>query len=158
MVGRCVNLVGEPSNILIEAEALNKIPLPFGINGRRMRFLTDVALYTNFMASGFKVVGTSAVGSAFRKHDGQTSNSNYIGHVAGIFEWELIGRWATDNNQMSLKDFIYMRKTLYAMYRLNINTYPILKNFISGLECIKGTPLLDSDFEEKLYRAYALID
>jgi glycosyltransferase involved in cell wall biosynthesis len=92
IIRRAVNVIGEPSNILIHAPTLRKIDKPFPIDGCRMRVLTDMALYFNFMARGLGIVGTDNIGSAFRVHRKQNSGRAYPGYSATIFEWELLGR------------------------------------------------------------------
>jgi len=158
MIGRVVNLIGEPSNILIHAPTLRNIDKPFSINGRRMRFLTDMALYSNFMARGLGIVGTDNIGSAFRVHPKQTSGSAYPGYSARIFEWELLGRWAVDAGELSLDSFKSMRELLTTMYRSQAEHFGELNDFLALGTRTLATPLLNEEFESVLSNAYEAIE
>jgi glycosyltransferase involved in cell wall biosynthesis len=158
IIGRAVNLIGEPSNILIHAPTLRKIDKPFSIDGRRMRFLTDMALYSNFMAHGLGIVGTDNIGSAFRRHREQTSAGRaYPGYSAGIFEWELLGRWAVDAGELSLDSFKSMRERLISTYRSEAENFPELNDFLALGRRTLARPLLNTEFECILSKAYEAI-
>ena len=158
MIGRVVNLIGEPSNILIHAPTLRNIDKPFSIDGRRMRFLTDMALYSNFMARGLGIVGTDNIGSAFRVHRKQNSGRAYPGYSAGIFEWELLGRWAVDAGELSLDSFKSMRELLTIMYRSQAENFGELNDFLALGARTLARPLLNEEFESVLSKAYEAIE
>jgi hypothetical protein len=157
MIARNVNLIGEPSNILIHAPTLRKIDKPFSIDGRRMRFLTDMALYSNFMARRLGIVGTDNIGSAFRVHRSQSSGRAYPGYSAAIFEWELLGRWAVDTSELPLDSFKSMRKLLTTMYRLQAEDFGELNLFLALGTRTLARPLLNEEFESVLSKAYEAI-
>ena len=147
------NRIGEPSNVLIHTSTLKKMHLPFSIGDRRMRFLTDVALYTNFASAGHRIVGISKFGSAFRKHTRQASNGSFPGFSAAIYEWELLRRWATDKNMMSMASFasgIAQQKTFYQRH---VKDFPELEAFISLRNDANYFPLVNKDFLHALQLA-----
>jgi len=158
MIGRVVNLIGEPSNILIHASTLRNIDKPFSIDGRRMRFLTDMALYSNFAARDLGIVGTDNIGSAFRVHGNQYSGRAYPGYSAGIFEWELLARWAVDASELSLDSFKSMRDLLTIMYRSHADKFGELNDFLALGTRTLARPLLNEEFESILSKAYEAID
>lgn len=158
IIGGAVNVIGEPSNLLIHAPTLRKIDKPFSIGGRRMRVLTDMALYCNFMTRGFGIVGTDNVGSAFRVHQKQNSGRAYPGYSAAIFEWELLGRWAVDAGEMSLDSFKSMRELLTIRYRSEAENFGELNDFLALGTKILATPLLNEEFESVLSTAYEAIE
>lgn len=166
IIGRAVNLIGEPSNILIgepsniliHAPALRNIDKPFCIGGRRMRILTDMALYSNFMARGLGIVGTDNIGSAFRVHREQNSGRAYPGFPATIFEWELLGRWAVDAGELSLGSFKSLRELLTTWYRSEAETFGELNDFLALGTRTLAKPLLNEEFESVLSKAYEAIE
>jgi hypothetical protein len=158
MVGRVVNLIGEPSNILIHAPTLRNIDKPFSIDGRRMRFLTDMALYSNFMTRGLGIVGTDNIGSAFRRHGKQNSGRAYPGYSAWMFEWELLGRWAVDIGGLSLDSFQSMRELLTTVYRYEAENFSELKDLLALGTRTLAPPLLNEEFESVLMKAYEAIE
>jgi glycosyltransferase involved in cell wall biosynthesis len=158
IIGRAVNLIGEPSNILIHAPTLRNIDKPFSIGGRRMRYLTDMALYSNFMARGLGIVGTDNIGSAFRVHPKQSSGRAYPGYSAGIFEWELLGRWAVDTGEMSLDSFRSMCELLTIWYRSQAEHFGELNDFLALGTRTLAPPLLNEEFESVLLKAYDAIE
>ena len=158
IIGCAANPIGEPSNILIHAPTLRNIDKPFLIDGRRMRFLTDMALYSNFMARGLGMVGTDNIGSAFRVHREQYSGGAYPGYSAGIFEWELLGRWAVDAGKMSLDSFQSMRELLTIRYRSKAEHFGELNDFLALGTRTLAPPLLNEEFESVLTKAYEAIE
>ena len=158
MICRVANPIGEPSNILIHAPTLRNIDKPFSIDGRRMRFLTDMALYSNFMARGLGIVGTNNIGSAVRIHRGQNSGRAYPGYSAGIFEWELLGRWAVDAGELSLDSFKSMRELLTITYRSEAEAFGELNHFLALCTRTLARPLLNEEFESALSKAYEAIE
>jgi hypothetical protein len=131
MVGAQVNAIGEPTCVLLHTETLKSMTTPFAVDGRRMRFLTDMALYTNIISQGHLVLGTTEVGSAFRQHGQQTSNQSYPGHSAGLFEWELLRRWSTQRGLLSSDKFTAGNAKQMQMYEQWATRYPELKAFIA---------------------------
>jgi hypothetical protein len=126
MIGAMVNFIGEPSNILVEAEALRSMDKPFAMRGERMRFLTDVALYMNFALSGHKLAGVGAALSAFRRHSQQTSSRGSPIFGAGLFEWEYLARVAADCGALSPERCRSSILALHEQYRQLAEPYPEL--------------------------------
>ena len=158
IIGGAVNLIGEPSSILIHAATLRKIDKPFSLDGRRMRYLTDMALYSNFMARGLGIVGTDNIGSAFRIHPQQTAGRAYPGYSASMFEWELLGRWGVDAGKMSLDSFRSLRERLMSLYRSDAENFPELNDFLALDTRTLAKPLLNQEFESAVSNAYETID
>ena len=130
MVANQLNAIGEPTCVLLHTETIKSMTKPFAIDGRRMRFLTDVALYTNIISQGHRVLGTTEVGSAFRVHGQQTSNHTYPGHSAGLFEWELLRRWGAQRGLLSPDHFAAGTPKQMQMYQVWLERYPELKPFL----------------------------
>lgn len=130
MVPRAFNFVGEPSNILLEAEALRAMDNPFGIDQHRMRFLTDVALYLNLADAGRRIVGVGAALSAFRRHGAQTSAVGGTNFSAGIFEWELAARWGADRGHLDAHDCATAIQNVRTLYATHVAAYPELAAFL----------------------------
>ena len=131
LIGECANPIGEPTNILLDAAALRAMALPFALDGRRMRFLTDVALYTNFAAQGHTIAGIGYHGSAFRQHGSQTSGTQYAGYSAGYYEWELLRRWSVDAGLLAARRFEAGHAKQMTFYRQWAPQFPELDNFIA---------------------------
>ena len=131
LIAECANPIGEPTNILLDAAALRAMALPFALEGRRMRFLTDVALYTNFAASGHTIAGIGYHGSAFRQHTAQTSGAQYVGYSAGYYEWELLRRWSVDAGHLAPERFAAGNAKQLALYRRWAPQFPELDPFIA---------------------------
>jgi glycosyltransferase involved in cell wall biosynthesis len=149
IIKKSKNLIGEPSNVLIQSEMLKKMNCPFAINGRRMRFLTDVALYTNIAASGENFIGVQEYGSAFRISNLQSSNEESPILSAGFYEWEFIKRWATQNNYLSYEDFNEGRSHQNEIYAHWANKFPELENFL-GSRIEERKEILNNNFLETL--------
>lgn len=158
LVGNCRNLIGEPTNILLHTATLRSMPDPFALDGRRMHFLTDVALYTNFFARSQRVVGIGWCGSAFRQHGGQASGASSPGLSAGYFEWELLRRWSVDAGL--LDPLLYQRTVaaLQSMYQTQVMNYPELQAFIDMQGRADGPRYLSNGFLETLSVAYTAIE
>jgi glycosyltransferase involved in cell wall biosynthesis len=140
------NRIGEPSNVLIHASTLKGMYLPFCIGDRRMRFLTDVALYTNIASAGHRIVGTSQFGSAFRKHTQQASNSSFPGFSAAIYEWELLRRWATDKNMMGTTSYANGISQQKIHYQRHVKEFPELEAFIALRDDASSSTLMNKNF------------
>ena len=165
LVARCANPIGEPTNILIEAAALRAMREPFALDGRRMRFLTDVALYTNFAAAGHAIAGVGYFGSAFRQHGAQTSGAQYAGYSAGYYEWELLRRWSVDRGHLSAEQFSGGNAKQLALYGEWGGAFPELEAFAAlggapedglflGAAFLEALALADTTIEmRKLARA-----
>lgn len=144
------NRIGEPSNVLIHASTLKGMDLPFCLGNRRMRFLTDVALYTNFASTELRIVGISKFGSAFRKHTQQTSNGSFPGFSAAIYEWELLRRWATDKNMMSVTSYASGIPKQKSFYLNHLKNFPELEAFINLQDDENYFPLMNDNFADAL--------
>lgn len=131
LIADCANPIGEPTNILVDAAALRGMREPFALEGRRMRFLTDVTLYTNFAAAGHVIAGVGYFGSAFRQHGSQTSGAQYAGFSAGYYEWELLRRWAADTGRITHERFARGNAKQLGLYRQWASLFPELDAFIA---------------------------
>jgi len=125
------NCIGEPSNILIHSKTLREFEYPFSILGRRMRYLTDIALYSNFAARGESIIGIKEYGSAFRKHEKQSSAETTSPiRSANFYEWDYLLRWATQNKLLMISDFREVADRHRAIYVQLSNSYPELIEFL----------------------------
>jgi len=156
-VAKCRNSIGEPSNILMDAGALRSIAFPYTVQERRMGFLSDVALYTNFMDRDLGMVGTGQIASAFRMHGTQTSGQGFAGYSAGLFEWEFLRRWAGDRNYLSVEAFDAGHPQQMALYAQHLPRYPELSAFVNINGRRKGGRFLSTEFVSALDLAYGTI-
>jgi glycosyltransferase involved in cell wall biosynthesis len=158
LIGATENFVGEPTCILFEAEAYRKLPAPFSVAGFPMRFLTDVSLYINFVAQGYKATGVGLMGAAFRHHGEQTSNKTFAAYSAGLFEWELFMRWAVDAGDMEPARYARCLAHLHVKYRRHVEDFPELAPLLE----LSGAPgpegFVSSRFRQVLAGAYAAIE
>ncbi|HUN92744.1 MAG TPA: glycosyltransferase family 2 protein [Burkholderiaceae bacterium] len=153
-VARVMNFIGEPSNVLFEAAALARFPLPFGAGGRPMRFLTDVALYRNFFEHGDRVVGLGFHGSAFRQHAGQTSARDNPFFPAGRYEWETLMRLAVDGGRLTPTQYASGMQLLAAEYRRHADRYPELAEFLE----LGGRPGTSAHYDGRFLELLDLAD
>jgi glycosyltransferase involved in cell wall biosynthesis len=152
------NIIGEPSNILIHADTLRGIESPFALDGNRMRFLTDMALYTNFARMKYGFVGVSKFLSAFRRHGGQTSNSVRYNFSAGIFEWEFLRRWSVDAGLLLPAQFDRGTENQLGLYRAWVRRCPELGLFMALGGKTEGPNYLSPRFKKAMAQAYATIE
>lgn len=131
VVAEHTNLIGEPSNILLDAGALASIDRPFGLDGMRMRFLTDVTLYVNFAHHGFPMAAVGRHGSCFRCHATQSSATGGAIHSAGLFEWELLLRWVTDQGYVTTDVCEAGLAELHRSYDEHVANLPELGRFVA---------------------------
>jgi glycosyltransferase involved in cell wall biosynthesis len=158
MIGHSQNMIGEPSNILLHSATLKAMKSPFAIAGQRMRFLTDMALYTNIIAQGHSIAGCTDIHSAFRQHEEQTSKYGSPAYSAGLFEWEFIARWAVDEGLLTFEQFEHVHKWRVESYKREVANYPELAGFI-GLKNDKSQSiLLDGTFLDILMKSHEMID
>jgi glycosyltransferase involved in cell wall biosynthesis len=160
LIAECANPIGEPTNVLLHAATLRSMDAPFGLDGRRMRFLTDVALYTNFATGGHGIAGVGYFGSAFRQHASQASGSRGPGHSAGYFEWDLLRRWSVDGGLLAGDIYAKTATKLIGLYRQMEPNYPELGPLRALAEqgLADGAPALDPNFLEALSLAYTTIE
>ena len=159
MVGSRVNFIGEPSNILIAADALHAIENPFGLEDMRMRFLGDVALYVNVSHRAMPMVGVGACLSAFRKHGAQTSSPTGANFSAGNFEWELFARWCTDQGHLSPQAGEVAVGLSHAAYRHYVHLLPELASFLAlGTESDDEGRFMTREFTAVLDAGWAAVD
>ena len=130
LVGRTVNFIGEPSNVLFDAEAFRRVDRPFALEGIPVRFLTDVVLYTNFMTQGYRITAAGFMGSAFRQHRKQNSKAASPLFPAGRFEWELLLRWAMDRGDLTEEVYWPAIRLVHNGYREHMNYFPELMGFL----------------------------
>lgn len=158
LIGQGANPIGEPTNVLVHARTLRAMAAPFGVAGRRLRFLTDVALFTNIVAQGLGLAGVGYFGSAFRQHDGQTSGSRHPGFSAGCYEWELLQRWATDAGHLHPAHFERGWVRQRDLYRQWLPSYPELDAFVALGGAPEGGRYLGPRFMEALGLAETTIE
>ena len=150
LVAKMFNFIGEPSNILIEAEALRSVENPFGLEDLRMRFLTDVALYVNFAHRRFRTIGIGAHLSAFRAHATQNSNPGGPIFAAGLFEWEMFIRWAADRGHLTTEAARVAVALAHQSYVPHVASLPELRRFLDlgagpdGSGSFFGAPFRDA--------------
>jgi len=153
------NIIGEPSSILIASDSLRQLDRPFMLHERRMRFLTDVALYCNFFAADMKIALIGYLGSAFRRHSSQNSQAKGAIYSAGIFEWEFILRWATDRGWVDEVSYLRaMARLVVELYRPNHVDFPELNGFIALAGRGNNGKYLTTEFLEVLDSAHAVVD
>ncbi len=153
------NIIGEPSNILLTTDSLRKLDEPFMLCGRRMRFLTDVALYCNLFDANYKVALVGYLGSAFRRHAAQNSQAKGAIYSAGIFEWEFILRWAADRGWVDDEGYLRaMARLIIELYHPNRADFPELNEFIALAGRGDRGEYLTAEFLEILDSAHAVVD
>jgi len=158
VIGCVGNPIGEPSNMLIDAEALRALELPFGVQGRPLRFLTDVALLYNFARSGHTIVGVGMFGSGFRQHANQNSNERSPLFAAGVFEWELLARSAKTAGLLSEETYQEALRRVRQLYRRHQEQHPIFARFLALEAQDVGGPCLSERFLQTLDLAYVDMD
>lgn len=154
-----LNFIGEPSNVLLRAETLRRLDRPFGLDGRRMRFLTDVALYVNMARSGLPIAGVGYLGSAFRQHEEQNSSAAKPLFAAGLFEWELLCRWSMDRGLIEREPYRRGVAALHQVLREHVGRFPELERFV----VLRGSPgesgeYMSRAFEQALAFAYGALE
>ncbi len=159
VVGVSGNIIGEPSNVLIASDSLRRLDRPFMLHGRRMRFLTDIALYCNFFNANMKIALIGYLGSAFRRHSLQNSKAKGAIYSAGIFEWEFILRWAADRGWVDEISYLRaMARLLVELYRPNYAEFAELEGFITLAGRGNNGKYLTPEFLEVLDSAHAVVD
>jgi len=154
VIARAVNPIGEPSNILIEAEALHAITHPFEVEARPSRFLADVSMIYNFARAGHDIVGIGVFGSAFRQHAGQNSSEAAPGSAAGVFEWELLARSARGAQLISADDYRGAMTRVHDLYRHHRARHPVLDRFLELPAGESPEQALSARFYQTLDLAY----
>jgi glycosyltransferase involved in cell wall biosynthesis len=158
MIGSATNAVGEPTNVLIDAEAFHAIDHPFEIEGRPSRFLADVAMIYNFARHGHELIGVGAFGSAFRQHPNQNSSQNAPTFAAGVFEWELLARSARAANRLSAEAFRGALGEVRRLYRVFLDRHPLFARFLALDADDAPDSVLNRKFLETLDLAYFEIE
>lgn len=157
LIAHAANLIGEPSNILIDTAGIPDLQRLFTIQQRHMGFLSDVALYANFMRLDLGIVGVAQFGSAFRVHAQQTSGAGYAGYSAGLFEWDLFRRWSAECGYMSRDAFEQGREMQRQMYQTHVARFPELAYFNRLNAQAPQAHFLTRDFMEALNLGYSTI-
>ncbi len=140
VIGNSHNVVGEPTCVLLDANAVKPLEVPFGFHGRRMLYLTDVGLYMTLADSGANFACVGYRGSVFRSHDNQTSSSSCALFSAGQYEWEMFARWAADEGLIEEDEYLSVMADLLDRYERYGEDFPELKSFLEmgGRRCIDG--------------------
>ncbi|MDA8186371.1 MAG: glycosyltransferase family 2 protein [Acidimicrobiales bacterium] len=153
------NLIGEPTSLLLDKSALQMIDRPFGLDGRRMRFLTDMALYANLAARNLPIAAVGALGSCFRVHNHQTSAPTSPVYAAGLFEWELLVRWAADHHHLSAGKAVQAITEIHAGYMEHLAAQPILQAFVDlSAQPDASSNFLTEAFDTALRAGWAAVD
>ena len=158
MIGKMFNFIGEPSNVLIDAEALDNLELPFEIAGYPARFLTDVAMIYNFARAGYPIVGVGRFGSAFRQHASQSSSETAPTFAAGVFEWELLARSALADGHLSSDEFRGALDIVHGVYRRLLDRHPLFSRFLVLDGNATPQSALDENFRQAVELAYLEVD
>lgn len=158
MIRPAVNIVGGPVNTLVSLDALRATPNPFGIDGTRMRFLTDMALYVNMVDRG-PIVGTGNRLAAFRLHGGQSSSQSSPIFAAGVFEWEYLARWAADHWPVEYATCVATIEERHRWYQNYLPRHPELQRFIDlGAQPDEGGSFLHAEYRDVLEQCWTAID
>lgn len=158
MIGQMNNFIGPLSNVLFDLAALRRLETPFCIDGERLRIRGDVAAYMNFAQRDFKIVGLGHLGTAVRRHPGQHSRAGQAYDSAGWFEWELLLRWAIQQQRLAPQEYVQAMQTLFGTYQGAGVSYMELHLFLS-LRGEAGTDgFLGHAFREVMKLAYLSID
>ncbi len=158
MIQPAVNFIGGPVNTLISTEALAALPNPFGIGTDRMRFLTDMALYTNFADQGHQIVGLGKSLSAFRIHDRQASSASSPIHSAGVFEWEYLARWTADHWSIEYSRCIATIQARHQWYEGFVARYPQLRRLTElGSQPDASGAFFTAEFQEAINECWTMI-
>jgi glycosyltransferase involved in cell wall biosynthesis len=159
VIAKRANLIGGPSHVLIERAALGSFENPFDFVGFRMRFVTDIALYTNLIIRDFKFVGLGLYGSTYRVHAGSYGQQKGTALSAVFIEFELLYRWSVDHGYFSPGAYAEAMKTLHGDYHRWGDEYPELSRFID----LDGRPgpdgrYMSGEFIALVDEAHNLID
>lgn len=158
LIKPAINIIGGPVNTLIALEELRTLDLPFGIDGNRMRFLTDMALYVNMVDRG-PIVGTGDRLAAFRVHGGQASNPDSPIFAAGVFEWEYLARWAADHWAIDFPTCVATIEERHRWYQHYLPRHPELQRFIDlGPQPDDSGRFVHAAFLDVLQGCWASID
>lgn len=153
------NFIGGPVSTLIHTETLRAMPNPFGLEANRMRFLTDMALYSNFVDQGHQLIGVGIPLAAFRVHAQQTSSSTSPVHAAGLFEWEYLVRWAGDRWPVDFGICVDTLRARHESYLPDLERYPQLQKFIDlGPDPDAEGHFCTAEFRRALEECWAMID
>jgi hypothetical protein len=170
VIGNSDNFIGGPSNILLDSEAVGAISNPFSLDGLRLRYITDVALFTNLLHRGLKVAAVGVFGTAYRLHEGQYSAQNGPALSALLLEWELFLRWSAEHGHLAPDRYLEAvapDKRLYVEY---VDQYPELAALIelAGRRGSDGKYLSDefmaavgtvhSQVDARLARRFAMVE
>lgn len=155
LIGRRLNLIGEPTNIMVDAQALRALDRPFAIEGRPSRFLTDMALYYNLTRAGFPIAGVGIFAAGFRQHGGQSSGALTPDYAAGVFEWELLARSARAARLLPAAEYAGALALLHGDYRRLLGRLPVFGSFLRLPAAQTPAEALSPAFFETLDLAYA---
>lgn len=153
------NSLGEPSSILVETACLRSLGTAFALGGRRVRFLDDIALFTNMAHGGHPVVGIGVALSAFRCHSEQMSNGRNAVFSSGLYEWELVTRWSADTGHLAAGDCVAKLEMLRNRYFERLADFPELAPFVAlGAQPDGDGRFLTPEFDAAFTSANEAID
>jgi len=158
MIGRMNNFIGPLSNVLFERAALCQFDTPFCLDGQLLRFHGDVAAYMNFAQRDFKIVGVGELGTAVRRHAAQYRHAGRAHWSAGLFEWELLLRWAIQHQRLTSEEYLAAMQALFGTYQGAGAAYSELQLFLPLRAAPGADGFLGQAFREVLKLAYLSID
>jgi len=158
MIRHQANTIGEPSNVLVDAQTLAGVDYPFEIEGRPSRFLADVAMYYNLARCGHSFAVVGEFGSAFRQHANQNSHQSAPGFAAGIFEWETLARGACAAGKLPMDMYADALRGVHANYRAFQKLHPMFGRFLALEPGLTPETALHAEFFRVLDTAYLEVD
>ncbi|TDN68011.1 glycosyltransferase [Paraburkholderia sp. BL10I2N1] len=139
MVGKLNNFIGEPSNIMFNRERLIDAAGVFDYRSWKLDFLGDVAIYLNLSAHG-PLVAVGGYLSAFRRHDGQSSNALSPNFSAGLYEWELMVRGEAGAGYLEGEALASAQQLLTQLYSNWAGKLPELAHLLGNLQELIARP------------------
>jgi glycosyltransferase involved in cell wall biosynthesis len=133
ILGRCDNLIGEPSNVLVNRVVCGGSECLTTYQGFRLRYLFDVGLYLNGLARA-PCIGVAEFHAAFRQHPRQFSlpEVNPL-FASGLYEWELFIRGELAAGRLAPADALSGLDKVAALYRWAQGRFPELQTFLTQL-------------------------
>lgn len=133
LLTKCVNMVGEPSSVLINRRLFDGPACLTEYRGFRLRFLLDVGFFMNALMVG-PCMGIGEFHAAFRQHGEQLSAAGVSPTLlAGLYEWEIFLRGEFSAGRLQPDPFLEGVAATEAVYRRRLPDFPELQVFLDGL-------------------------
>jgi hypothetical protein len=159
MIGKLDNFVGEPSNTLLDREALSEQALT-DYREWELDYLCDVAMFLNAAEHG-PVIAVGGYLSCFRRHSAQMSNPASPNFSAGLYEWELLVRGEAAAGQLTGSQLAFAQTSLSLLYTRWSDALPELRRFLSGMAQFAALPahelLRDASYQANLNAAREMV-